>query len=72
MPSRASRKVKKQISIYMPIDQWRALRAAAVAQKMPLTKMAMSLMEEGVKQISEEFGSKDLNTGSSKSKPKCK
>lgn len=72
MPNLQTRKIKKQISIYLPIEEWRALRAAAVAQKIPITRLAMKLMEEGVAKVSEEFGSKPSTTALSASKRRCK
>lgn len=65
-------KLQKQVSIYLPIDQWRALRAAAVREKIPITQLCRRLMASGVEKIAEEFGSKTSKPASSKLKPSCK
>jgi hypothetical protein len=39
--------IQKQISIFVPISTWRALRHEAAVKKIPITEIARQLMQRG-------------------------
>lgn len=44
--------LRKQISIFIPLPEWRALRAEAARQKIPMTELCRRWMSPGMATLS--------------------
>lgn len=48
---RADVKFRKQISIFIPLEDWKALRLAAAQQRVPMTELCRRWMEPGLQSL---------------------
>ena len=48
---RADVKFRKQISIFIPLEDWKALRLAAAQQRLPMTELCRRWMEPGLEAL---------------------
>ena len=46
--------IRKQISLYFPLSEWKMLRAEAARLKIPITDLCKGMMEKGIKKLSKE------------------
>jgi hypothetical protein len=50
-----TKKIRKQVSFWVEIDQWKAIRAAAAAQGVSMTYLFVGLMKAGLDKLCEDF-----------------
>ena len=43
--------IRKQISIFLPLSDWRRLRAEAIRQRRPMTELCRRWMEPGLDRL---------------------
>jgi hypothetical protein len=48
--------IRKQISIFLPLSDWRRLRAEAIRQRRPMTELCRRWMEPGLEQLRRREG----------------
>ena len=48
---RSDVKFRKQISIFIPLEDWKALRIAAAEQRVPMTELCRRWMEPGLNSL---------------------
>ncbi|MCA9095667.1 MAG: hypothetical protein KDA68_19440 [Planctomycetaceae bacterium] len=48
---RTGAELRKQISIFIPLSEWRALRAEAARQKIPITELCRRWMTPGLESL---------------------
>ena len=48
---RKPREIQKQISMFVPLSQWKAIRMEAARQKIPMTELCRRWMRPGLKEI---------------------